>query len=173
MRASELAALALLLLGGLLLLLQSRAVPVLSAIAATGAPAAARGGPAGFLRLGTHMIVELRDTPFDVLNCARGLNRTMPAVRPPLHLSWPSRCRATATERARAALLAAARAGSLTVIGEHFHTFPVMGLSGVLVIRPAPARAWRPRAARSAPHLCPREPEPPRADRPTRGSASS
>ena len=60
-----------------------------------------------FLRLGTHVIVELRQAPFEVLN---------------------------STSLARDALLAATSAGSLTVVGEHFQSFPVMGLSGVLLI---------------------------------------
>mmetsp|Transcript_4839 Transcript_4839/g.11821 ORF Transcript_4839/g.11821 Transcript_4839/m.11821 type:complete len:232 (+) Transcript_4839:78-773(+) len=61
----------------------------------------------GFLRLGTHVILELGDTPFDILN---------------------------STTLIRTAMLEAASAGSLTVIGEQFHSFPVMGLSGILVI---------------------------------------
>lgn len=78
-------------------------------------PATLATPPHAFTRLGTHIIVEVQHAPFDVLN---------------------------SSARTRAALLRAVDAADLTIVGEHFHTFPVQGVSGVLLIRCAP----RPRA---------------------------
>ena len=78
---------------------------------------AERGGP-GFMRMGTHVIVELHGAPFDLLN---------------------------SSTRVRAALWAAARSGELTVVGEHFHAFPVQGVSGMLLIRRAQSLAVAPK----------------------------
>lgn len=68
-------------------------------------------------RMGTHVIVELQQAPFELLNNS---------------------------SRVRHALLAAANAGSLTVVGEHFHDFPIMGMSGMLLIRSGASDARQP-----------------------------
>ena len=58
-------------------------------------------------RLGTHILLEVLDAPFSALNSSAVV---------------------------RGALQAAVDAAELTVVGEHVHTFPVMGVSAVLVI---------------------------------------
>lgn len=58
-------------------------------------------------RLGTHAMLEVLDAPFDALN---------------------------STDRVLGALRAAAASGNLTVLGEHVHAFPVMGVSVLLLL---------------------------------------
>jgi S-adenosylmethionine decarboxylase proenzyme len=67
----------------------------------------AAAAPVGLERLGTHVLIELYDAPFQLLN---------------------------STTAVAAALNAAVAAGGLTVVGELVHQFPVMGVSGILLI---------------------------------------
>ena len=68
---------------------------------------ACSAAPAGVERLGTHLLVELFDAPFDMLNSSSAVLR---------------------------ALRSAVEIGGLTVVGELVHSFPVMGVSALLLI---------------------------------------
>ena len=77
--------------------------------------AAAAAPPASYIvpgavgtRLGTHILLEVRDAPFAQLNSSSSV---------------------------LAAMYAAISAGGLTVVGELAHQFPVQGFSAVLMIR--------------------------------------
>jgi S-adenosylmethionine decarboxylase proenzyme len=63
--------------------------------------------PAPLERLGTHVILEVHRSPFDVLNSSSTVQQAMRA---------------------------AVSAGSLTAISENFHSFPVMGVSGLMLL---------------------------------------
>lgn len=59
------------------------------------------------VRMGTHILLEVHDAPFDVLN---------------------------SSARVLSSLYAAVHAGGLTVVGELAHEFPVQGCSAILMI---------------------------------------
>ena len=73
-----------------------------------GASASGVNDPDKPLILGTHALLEISDTPFDVLN---------------------------STELVTRALSDAARAAAFDVVGEHSHAFPAQGVSAVFLIR--------------------------------------
>ena len=78
-----------------------------AAVTLAAAPPYIAPGAVG-TRLGTHILLEVRDAPFEQLN---------------------------SSSIVLAAMYAAISAGSLTVVGELAHQFPVQGFSAVLMIR--------------------------------------
>lgn len=82
-------------------------VALLASVLLLGAPLQVASTAAAFRRRGTHIILEVTDAPFAVLNSSSAV---------------------------LAALHAAVAAGGLTVVGDMVHEFPVQGFSAVLMI---------------------------------------